>query len=96
VVAYRLRILPRIANAFCPTWTRSAEWKTIESREKGLLTLNFYAVFCALEMLQSGSGRTGDYQIDVLPHSLGDTGNQTQCKGLTNLIKDTPPYGDFR
>jgi hypothetical protein len=48
-----------------------------ESREKGLLTLNFYAVFCALEMLQSGSGRTGDYEIDV-------------------LVKDTPPYGDFR
>lgn len=81
MVAYKLGMRPRIDQRLLPDLDEKCRMRKRESREKGPRTLNFYVVSYALEKLKSSSGRAGDFKIDLLPHSLGNTGNKTQCKG---------------
>jgi len=62
--------------------------------------LNFSVESTAVQVLKSGSGRAGDIELTVLlPQLLGEKDNHVfrRCaRYVTNLVKVTPPYGDFR
>jgi hypothetical protein len=66
MVAYRPGIQPKVTNAFARLGTTRAEGRKRESIEKGSRTLNFSVESSALEMLESGSGRAGDFKLTVV------------------------------